>query len=102
MLSKEIGNLERENYELKKALQELSMKMEQNTVIKPKSCQYCMYYIQHYIKDGIGSPSGYTAIHDGHCVSRVPVKDGGKRRPKPDDTCPYFKLGTKEIRFYER
>ena len=98
MLSNEIIQLENENAVLKKALEELSKKMEQNEVLKPKSCQYCKNYIQHYIKDSRYYRSEYTPIHDGHCISGVPISKGGKRKPKPDETCPYFELGTIDTR----
>ncbi len=94
MISNEVIRLERENENLKGMLEELSKKMEQKSAARPKSCQYCMNYIQHYIK-GV---RGYTPIYDGHCTKGVPIKRGGKRNPKPDDTCPYFELGTHEIK----
>ena len=100
MLSKKVQKLERKNYVLEEALKELSEKMEQNQVAKPKSCQYCKHYVQHYIKGGIGYLSEYTPIHDGHCICGVPIKRGGKRRPKPDDTCAYFEIGTLDTEYY--
>lgn len=99
MLSNEIKQLESENTVLKHALEELSKKMEQNKVLKPKSCQYCKNYIQHYIKGGRGFQSEYTPIYDGHCTSGVPIRKGGKRKPKPDETCPYFELGTIDTKY---
>ncbi len=98
MLSTEIRQLESENAALKNALGELSKKMEQNEVLKPKSCQYCENYIQHYIKGGKRYRSEYIPIYDGHCASGVPIRKGGKRNPKPDETCPYFELGTPDIK----
>lgn len=99
MLAQEIKNLENENYALKEALKELSRKMEQNEAVKPKSCQYCKNFIQHYIKDGTSYRDEYTPIYDGHCTSRVPICKGGKRNPTPDDTCPYFEFGTYEMKY---
>ena len=99
MVAQEIIKLEQENTVLRRALEEIGNKIEQNKVLKPKSCQYCKNYIQHYIKGGEGSTSEYVSIYDGHCVSGVPIKKGGKRNPKPDDTCPYFELGTTELRY---
>ncbi|MCI8374891.1 MAG: hypothetical protein HFI29_05565 [Lachnospiraceae bacterium] len=98
MLSNEIRQLENENAVLKKALEELSKKMKQNEVLKPKSCQYCKNYIQHYMKGDRRYQLEYTPIYAGHCVSGVPTSKGGKRKPKPDETCPYFELGTIDTR----
>jgi len=41
MLAQEIIRLERENRALRSALEGLNSKIEQNKVLKPKSCQYC-------------------------------------------------------------
>ena len=54
MLSKEVSKLEYENAALRSTLEELKQKMEEGAVSKPKSCQYCKYYVQHYIKGGSG------------------------------------------------
>lgn len=98
MLSKEIKELENENFLLKRKLDELKEKMEQNEVLKPKSCQYCQNYIQHYAKDGRGHVSEYVPIYAGHCTRGVPIRKGGKKNPRPDDSCPYFEIGTSETR----
>ena len=99
MLSNEVTKLEQENRALKKALRELKEKMEKGNILKPKSCQYCAHYMQHYIKtSGIPFGEGYSPIYAGHCIKGVPVKLGGKRNPKPDDTCPYFEFGTHDTR----
>lgn len=50
MLTQEVRKLENENYALREQLKELSKRMERNEVVKPKSCQYCKHFIQHYIK----------------------------------------------------
>ena len=100
MLSREVVQLENENAVLKNALKELSAKMEQNAVVKPKSCQYCKHYVQHYKKGGLYDRTEYEPIYDGHCTSGVPISKGGKRKPKPDDTCPYFEIGTLETKHY--
>lgn len=95
MLSNEIKALEQENFILKEALKELKEKMSNNEKIKPKSCQYCKYFIQHYIRGG--SPAyvkEYVEIYEGHCTRGVPICKGGKRKTTPNDTCPYFELGT--------
>lgn len=98
MLTQEVRKLENENYALKEQLKELSKKMEQNKDVKPKSCQYCKYYIQHYVKDSLGCISEYVPIYTGHCVRGVPISKGGKKKPVPDDTCPYFEMGTHETK----
>ena len=49
MVSNEVKRLEHENYLLRSALEEIQEKMNNNAVAKPKSCQYCKYYIQHYV-----------------------------------------------------
>lgn len=95
MLAQEIMKLERENRALRSALEEISSKIEQNKVLKPRSCQYCKNYIQHYKKDG---QENYVPINYGHCICQVPVSKGRKKNPIPDDTCPYFELGTYETR----
>lgn len=94
MLSREIRELENENQALKVALQELSKKMNENAVLKPKSCQYCKNYIQHYAKGFPWSKTEFSPINAGHCISGVPIKKGGKKTPTPDDTCQYFEIGT--------
>lgn len=99
MLSNEIANLEYENRVLKDALEELKKKMEQNEVVKPKSCQYCKNFIQHYAKGGRGYISEYIPIYFGHCTCGAPVSKGRKKNPKPDDTCPYFEIGTHDTKF---
>lgn len=98
MLSREIAILENENRVLKNALEDLKGKMERNEVQKPKTCQYCRNYVQHYIKGGEAYNSPYVPIYDGHCTCGVPVKRGGRKNPKPDDTCPYFELGTIDLK----
>lgn len=96
MLSREIENLEYENRVLKEALEEIKKKMDQNEVVKPKSCQYCKNYIQHYRKVTQGCCAEFVPVNDGYCLSGVPICRGGKKRPKPDDTCQYFEIGTQD------
>lgn len=98
MLAREIANLEHENKVLRDALEELNRKMEKGSVAKPKSCQYCRNYIQYYRKSGTGHDAEYVPIRYGHCISGVPICKGGKKRPVPEDTCPYFELGTRDTR----
>lgn len=101
MLSQEIAAIERENRALKEVIRELKEKMERAEVPKPKSCQFCKNYVQHYIKGGAAFTSKFVPIDEGHCISGVPIKKGGKRRPSPEDTCPYFELGTMNTNFLE-
>ncbi len=99
MLSNEIKALEQENFILKQALKELEDKMNNNEALKPKSCQYCKYYVQHYIKGGYPMyDKEYVEIYEGHCMRGVPISKGGKRKTTPNDTCPYFEIGTKKMR----
>lgn len=99
MLSKEIRSLENENQVLKEAMKALQEKMERNEVVKPKSCQYCMHFVQHYIKGGRMYTKEYIPIYEGHCTCGVPIYKGRKRKPTPEDTCPYFEIGTLETKY---
>ena len=92
MLSQDVEKLERENILLRQMFQKLQRKLEEKEALKPKSCQYCQKYIQYYIKGSKHQPE-YVPIYAGHCIAGVPVKKGGKKRPTPDDSCPYFELG---------
>lgn len=94
MLSTEIQKLEKENFVLRKELQELKKKMDENQIPKPRSCQYCRNFMQHYIKGNGIFTKEYIPIYAGHCTCGAPVSKGKKRNPKPDDSCPYFELGT--------
>lgn len=98
MLARDVANLEHENRALRSALEELKGKMEEGSVAKPRSCQYCRNYIQHYKKAGTGREAVYTPVNSGFCLSGVPACRGGKKRPEPGDTCQYFELGTPETR----
>lgn len=95
MVSNEVKKLEYENRILRTALEEIQKKMEKNEMAKPKSCQYCKYFVQHYAKGGFPAHTKeYIEIYAGHCARGVPIKKGGKRNTSPDDTCPYFEIGT--------
>ncbi|MCM1427335.1 MAG: hypothetical protein NC118_12080 [Eubacterium sp.] len=98
MLSDKIAELEHENIILKDALEELGKQIEQNGVRKPRSCQYCKNFIQHYMKYRYDGNVVYSPINAGHCISRVPIKNGGKKNPSPEDTCPFFEVGIYEMR----
>ena len=101
MLSKEILKIERENQILKEMLFQFEEKLK-NSLERPKSCKFCKYYIQHYVKGGEHSKMEYVPIYAGHCVVGVPVKHGGKKSPKPDECCPYFEIGTYNLYENER
>ena len=98
MIAERVLELEQENVQLRNTLMELARKMEQGEVLKPKSCQYCRNFVQHYRKETNGR---YEPIYAGHCTSRVPIKKGGKKNPVPDDICPYFELGQRERNTYK-
>lgn len=89
MVASEVARLERENEALRLELMELGKRMEQDTEKKPKACKYCRKYIQHYGKFN----GSYSPINAGHCISGMKNCKGGKRKPNPDDSCPYFELG---------
>ena len=93
MLAEELRELELDITHLRKTLKELTSKIEQGEISKPKSCQYCRNFVQHYRKETNGR---YEPIYAGHCTSRVPIKKGGKKNPAPDDTCPYLEAVEKK------
>lgn len=96
------GELRTENLILRTALRELEAKIEANEALKPRSCQYCQNYVQHYIKGGIAFNAEYVPIYEGHCTAGVPISKGGKKKPKPDETCPYFKSGTHDMKYIRK
>lgn len=89
MLSGEIRKLEQENQRLQAALKTMQVKLKAEER-KPRACEYCKYYLQHYVNvDG-----NYKPTYCGHCVhGRV------KKRMK-DESCQYFEFGTYSIRNY--
>lgn len=89
MIAREVERLERENRALKVQLVELTKKREEETNgARPKSCRFCKYYMQHYVKMN----GSYVETYAGHCTKGVPICRGGKKRPAPDDSCLYFEL----------
>ena len=54
MLAERVLELEQENVQLRNTLIELARKIEQGEVLKPKSCQYCRNFVQHYRKETNG------------------------------------------------
>lgn len=95
MEEKSIGLLKTENNCLRMALKELEKRMEETASAKPGSCQYCKYYVQYYRRGGYPAYTRqYIPVNEGHCTRGVPIKEGGKKRPGPFETCPYFEIGT--------
>ena len=87
MLSNDVRKVEQENEQLKEALRELSKKLAADQ-IKPKACEYCKFYAQHYVKVSCN----YAKTYCGHCTH------GRIKERKPDNTCKYFELGKWEIK----
>jgi len=87
VLSQQVKKLETENRELKLLLQEMRKSNEGQK--ESKKCGYCKHYMQYYGRHN----ETYFKIYAGHCMAGVPVKHGGKRKPVPDDSCPYFEIG---------
>ena len=54
MIAERVRELEQENTHLRKTLKELTSKIEQGEISKPKSCQYCRNFVQHYRKETNG------------------------------------------------
>ncbi len=54
MIAERVLELEQENVQLRNTLIELARKIEQGEVLKPKSCQYCRNFVQHYRKETNG------------------------------------------------
>ena len=99
MDSKDAGQLETENNCLRMALEELQKKMEQNQTVKPGTCQYCKYFVQHYIQGGYPAfTKEYIPINEGHCMRGIPIKKGGKRSPGPFESCPFFEIGSSRMK----
>lgn len=79
MLAQEVQKLEQENISLKESIKSLTERLGEEPE-KPKRCEQCKNYIQHYVKTGIQ----YHPTHCGHCVHGI------CKKRKPDDTCKYF------------
>lgn len=87
MLSTDVRRLENENASLREALKMMKTQFatEQS---KPRACEYCKFFIQHYVRLG----NSYDKTYCGHCTH------GNCKKRKPDDTCKYFEVGTYETR----
>ena len=83
MLAEEIAKLEGENQRLKELIKQMM-----GDVPKPKNCQNCKHYVQHYRMDDWGR---FHKIYIGHCNCEVPIKKrNGKKEPNPEETCLCF------------
>ena len=81
-IASDVRKLERENRELKEVIAERST--------KPKACEFCKFYIQHYIKQN----GRYIETNAGHCFH------GRTKDRRPADSCKYFELGRRETERY--
>ena len=89
MLSSEVRRLEDENCRLREALASMQKKFD-GEPLKPKACEYCKFYIQHYVKVG----GQYSETYCGHCTH------GRVKDRKPKDSCKYFEAGTYDIKHF--
>lgn len=92
MISSEVRKLESENMALREALRDLTVRIEQGETEKPKRCEFCVHFVQHYIKDDYSYKPAFTPIDEGHCSRRAKTRT--RRGTTPDATCKYFELGT--------
>ena len=84
MLSEEIKKIEDENHRLKVLVGQML-----DEIPRPRNCESCEYYVQHYGRDSWGT---FYKIYRGHCRCGVPAKKRkGKSEPEPEDTCLCFK-----------
>lgn len=88
-IASDVRKLERENRELKEVIAELQEKASKRSV-KPKACEFCKFYIQHYIKQN----GRYIETNAGHCFH------GRIKGRQPADSCKYFELGRRETERY--
>lgn len=85
MLSNEVERLEDQNRKLKLAIEKLQIKFEEESGEKrPKACQYCKFYLRHYVKAG----NHFLKTGCGHCVHGSRTKTR-----KPNVSCEYFEIG---------
>ena len=84
MLSDKVQKLELENKRLATIIADIT-KLD---VPKPKYCEQCKHYMQHYGRDEYGI---FFMLYTGHCTCGVPAgKRKGKSSPAPEDTCLCF------------
>lgn len=79
-LSTKVCELERENEALKDEIERL--KQLYGDDYKPKRCQECVHFHQHYTKCG----SYYFKIDEGHCVAGGRIK----KKAAEDERCQFF------------
>ena len=82
MLSAEIRKLENENMALKDTLEMMQRSLAKKEELKPKACEHCKFYMQHYVKVG----TVYVKTYCGHCTH------GRKKERTPSDTCKYYEF----------
>ena len=84
MLSDKVQKLELENKRLATIIADIT----KSDVPKPKYCEQCKHYIQHYGRDEYGI---FFMLYTGHCTCGVPAgKRKGKSSPTSEDTCLCF------------
>ena len=84
MLSESVSKLETENKKLRELLKKFS-----EDVPRPKNCEHCSHYRQHYCRDEYGT---FYKVFTGFCTCSVPAgKRKGKTKPTPEDVCQCFK-----------
>lgn len=79
-LSEKVRRLERENEELKEENERI--KQEYGDDYKPKKCQECKHFHQHYVKVGMC----YLKVNEGHCTAGVRTR----KKRNEDDRCQFF------------
>lgn len=62
MIAERVRELEQENTHLRKTLKELTSKIEQGEISKPKSCQYCRNFVSTIGKKRMGGMSLFTLV----------------------------------------
>ena len=90
-VTKQVKQLEVENATLKQVIKKLQSEWTDSN--KPMACEFCKYYIKHYVKQGVG----FMEIYAGHCTRSRSIK----KRRKHDDTCSYFELGDYKMKGIE-
>lgn len=81
MLSQKVQELELQNRRMAVIIEDIT----KSNVPKPKNCENCKHYIQHYYRTEYGA---YYKLYTGHCICGVPTKKRkGKKNPTPEDTC---------------
>ena len=84
MLSESVLKLETENRKLRELLKKCN-----EDIPKPRDCEHCSHYRQHYCRDEYGT---FYKVYTGFCTCSVPVgKRKGKAKPTPKDVCQCFK-----------